>query len=366
MDEQRVDRKRPASLLARKALAHERLVTNALAGPLGIINDIVRQANAAIRAQQQAISDLASEALSAPNRLMRSILEPYEAMRLNHQRTIGALANSFDNVLQMQQKLARTAFEPYNKLLQAHLQIDRSLTSQFAQMAQMTRAVSELSGLTAQINSSIHLQTLRWNQLIAQALENAQSIDEVPLEEVPDEDVRDSIFANYEGDEYLPEREAVSAELAKIPGFDSLSKTSKCVQLLTIAAKNPSEKVQALALGIAGNLLADQFGQPYPIFWLVLFVVIATISEIHIRLRVPQTRRLLKTVRVDDKFVRVVKYRCVVTEQPKAKAMKLGHLEVGAIVTITDKLAGWRQIYFVDRKGNQRLAWVRSKYLCKV
>lgn len=43
--------------------------------------------------------------------------------------------------------------------------------------------------------------------------------------------------------------------------------------------------------------------------------------------------------------------------------MKLGWLTIGQYVTVTDKMKGWRQIYFIDSEGN---GWVRSKYLTEV
>ncbi len=226
-------------------------------------------------------------------------------------------------------------------------------------LAALQLKLPDFAGIAQQISSLSKIgSNFQFDSIIASAIAEAER-----LEAEEGSDARDNVFAGYEGAEYLRERQIVEYELAKIPDFDSMSVLAKCFQYLAIAVQSQSSTVQNLAVGMAGNLLAAALGQENAFRWVIFFLIVAVMGKATEKMRVPRTRKLLRAARVDNPRVRIVGYPCIVTDRPKAKAPRLGCLNRGAVVTITDKMQGWRQVSFVDADEEECFGWVRSKYL---
>ena len=253
-----------------------------------------------------------------------------------------------------------------------NLSFIKAFQDQMNEVFVIQKSFADLTGIADQIRSIANFRTgidlSEFREFIATSLKEAEELDD----EEQEHNARDSLFAKYDGEEYAVQREIVNAELAKVPGFAEMSSSAQFVQVLEIAVSYPSSDVQSFALGMAGYLLCAILGEPnapgavYKVFWLLFCFIVAMIAKLNSRLRVPKTRRLLRTIPIDKKHTRIVRRSCSVADGPRSKTPKLGRIHLGAVVTVLAQFRGWRQVYFVDGNGQNRAGWVRSKYLRKV
>lgn len=327
---------------------------------LSAVGAILKAQHAAVESAMRPYREM----LRVQEEISRKAWEPFSAVIRTQQEIAKTLTSSYGAIFAAQTEIAkslsRSLIEPFSAVLAAQQEISRSLFTQIADASEVTRRIAEISGLATQFGNIARFDFgIDFKALMTAAMQEAERLED-------EEAARDNLFAGYEGDEFLPERKIIDAELAKIPDFDELPAPAKFVQVLNIAVKYPSSKVQAFALGMAGNLLAGILGQTNTVFWLTFFLIVAVMGQFSAKLRVPKTRQLLRTIPIDKRHTRIVDCRCAVFNQPKSKTPRIGRLEVGTVLTITDKMQGWREVYFVDPNGQQRVGWVRSKYLRKV
>jgi len=316
---------------------------------------------AALQAHRDAFA-----AMAQPMRLlsMGDFLEPIrQAAALRETITSGALKHVSD-MHRMHSQIAEMT-ESFHHMIRAQEQIRKSLTSRLLELPAISKRAVELTGIAGQLaripKLDLAIDARTWQAAIEKASRRKPDSFRVAYNIA-----RDDIFANFQGDEFAAERAELANELRKVSGFDEMPDTAKFVQIFQIANDNRSRGFQEFALSVAGSLLANSLTGANAGFWLLFIFLLIWINRLAAGMRVPQARKLLRTIAIDKKTNRIVGHACSIFGQPKSRSPRIGRLQAGGVVSITDRQKGWREVYFVDLEGQHQVGWVRSKYLRKV
>lgn len=317
------------------------------------------------RARQEAldhtfgpIREMARAQQAAYDRTFGPIREMARAQQEALDRTLAPIRQ----MARAQQEAIDLMMAPIRHAMRVQDEAYRSMFNSVAAASGAASKIAELSGLAsylAQVSrSTAHLDIVEIAEsAIAQAEATAENDHEAAV---------DALFARYESEEYLAHREALKTELAKISDFNSLTASARFFQIIEIAASSSTVDFRSFALGIAGNLLATILGQENAAAWLWIWLLLYLLSALGPKPRSDRTREVIRSLPIDKRSMRLVDFSCTVAEQPKAKSKRLGRLQAGTVVTITDQLQAWRQVFFLGKNGEQRIGWVRSKYLRKL
>lgn len=332
-----------------EALRAHREIQDAIFGPL----------RAVMRAHEEAqrlVYGPIREALRAHQEIQNAIYGPLRDAMRAHQDAQRLVFGPLHDAMRAHQEIQAAVFGPIREAMQAQQAFQRTVMD----MAAMSKMVAGLSGVASQI---LKVPRVEINEAIALALKEVEAAPAAPAKKT---------WEGFQDGEHIEERRALKEELAKrVDDFDSLPPSSQVVELLDVVATNPSSGVGQFAFNVAGNILGTILCEADPqkilarALWLLMFMIFGWVSQLSVKLRVPKTRKILRRLQIDQKESRIVTGTILIGDLPRSRCTKIGWLTVGAVVTVVDKRKGWRQIYYTDA-GQDRLGWVRSKYLRKV
>lgn len=308
---------------------------------------------AAIRAQEQIRTTLLApvlDAMRAHEKMRQQIMGPLLDTMRAHERIRQQIIGPMMDAMRIHEEARKAMIGPVLEAMRAREEMQKSILGAVS----MALALPKLYGIAATMSESTRADLTAG---IGAALDELDADDVEPTPVAIEPAVR----------------QALDRELARrVDDFDSLPQSGKVVQLLDVVISNPSFAVSNAAFTVALSQLADMLGEPDPqrvitrAIWLVVFMLFGWVSRLGVKERVPKTRQILRTLPIDQHTCRIVTRTCIISNQPKARAKKIGWLTIGHYVTVTDTVKGWRQIYFTNSEGNDRIGWVRSKYLSKV
>lgn len=153
------------------------------------------------------------------------------------------------------------------------------------------------------------------------------------------QNVRDSIFAFCNSDEFLPEREYVAQELAKVEGFDQLSLADQLAELRQIVLSNSSPRLIGYAVMLAANWLSDYWEIQNKSLMLLIALLIFAVDWFTAKQRVSTARQLARDGRLPSD-TRLVSHACEVFNSPRHRRRRIAEIQAGMLVEAVEKRLG--------------------------